>query len=283
MSDQITLPALPRQEGVEFRNVPGFPGYCVGSDGAVWSFLRRGPRGGPGIGGCRFLDAGRPMRRHYGRYVEVSLRLPGDQKFRLAVHRLVLEAFVGPCPDGMEACHIDGDSWNNSLSNLRWDTPLANARDRKRHGSHCCGERAPNHKLTATDVREIRRLTADGRTALLAVARRFGVSKDHVERIRDRTVWRHLEEEMPDQIGRGAGVKIAIREDPSAGIVRAYLSSMDDRDYTEVATVSVALLRACPDAFDAWKAMLTAALGHMLRETGHTPLGFFEVRPEEKN
>jgi hypothetical protein len=84
-------------------------------------------------------------------------------------------------------------------------------------------------------------------------------------------------------VPKQTGVKIAIRQDDEAGIVRAYLSSMDDRDYAEVATVSVALLRACPDAFDAWKAMLTAALGHMLRETGHAPLGFFEVRPEEKN
>jgi hypothetical protein len=84
-------------------------------------------------------------------------------------------------------------------------------------------------------------------------------------------------------VPKQAGVKIAIREDPSAGVVRAYLSSMDGRDRTEVATVSVALLRTCPDAFDAWKAMLTAALEHMLRETGHDVLGFFDVVPHETN
>lgn len=84
---------------------------------------------------------------------------------------------------------------------------------------------------------------------------------------------------MPTQ----AGVKIAIRTDDAAGVVRAYLSSIDDRERTEVATVSVALLRACPDAWGAWKAMLAAALDHMLRETGHDVRGFLDVVPHEKN
>ena len=37
------------------------------------------------------------------------------------VDRLVLSAFVGPCPPGMDAYHIDGNLENNKLSNLRWD------------------------------------------------------------------------------------------------------------------------------------------------------------------
>lgn len=68
------------------------------------------------------------------------------------VHRLVLEAFVGPCPKGMEACHNDGDPTNNLLSNLRWDTHEANVADTKRHGrnrslnvTHC----PQGHEYTA--------------------------------------------------------------------------------------------------------------------------------------
>jgi hypothetical protein len=52
------------------------------------------------------------------------------------VHTLVLTAFVGPRPDGMECCHNDGDCTNNHLSNLRWDTPSENAFDKVRHGTH---------------------------------------------------------------------------------------------------------------------------------------------------
>lgn len=50
------------------------------------------------------------------------------------VHRLVLMAFVGPCPEGMVTCHNDGDPANNHLTNLRWDTVSENARDVVRHG-----------------------------------------------------------------------------------------------------------------------------------------------------
>jgi hypothetical protein len=51
------------------------------------------------------------------------------------IHRLVLEAFVGPCPDGMQCRHLDGDRANNCLSNLAWGTPEENQRDRIRHGT----------------------------------------------------------------------------------------------------------------------------------------------------
>ncbi|MGP9622564.1 NUMOD4 motif-containing HNH endonuclease [Corynebacterium sp. AOP34-AQ2-28] len=51
------------------------------------------------------------------------------------VHRLVLEAFVGPCPEGMEACHNNGDRGDPRLANLRWDSASENQRDRRRHGT----------------------------------------------------------------------------------------------------------------------------------------------------
>jgi hypothetical protein len=76
-------------------------------------------------------------------------------------------------------------------------------------------------------------------------------------------------------------MKVAIRQDDDAGLIRAYFSSLDDRERVEVATLSVALARACPGTLDAWKEMLRAAMEHALRETGHTPLGFVEVRPHE--
>jgi hypothetical protein len=59
----------------------------------------------------------------------------GDRKTR-AVHRLVLEAFVGPRPEGLAACHNNGDCTDNRLANLRWDTVSANHLDRVIHGTH---------------------------------------------------------------------------------------------------------------------------------------------------
>jgi hypothetical protein len=45
------------------------------------------------------------------------------------IHTLVLTAFVGPRPDGKEACHWNDKSYDNRLSNLRWDTRSHNMND----------------------------------------------------------------------------------------------------------------------------------------------------------
>lgn len=51
-------------------------------------------------------------------------------------HRAVLLAFIGPCLDGMECCHNNGDPLDNRLENLRWDTRQANTIDKINHGKH---------------------------------------------------------------------------------------------------------------------------------------------------
>jgi HNH endonuclease/NUMOD4 motif len=57
------------------------------------------------------------------------------------VHQLVMEAFVGPRPEGLEVRHLDGHHRNNQLANLEYGTHAENMRDRVRHGRQ--GRRAP--------------------------------------------------------------------------------------------------------------------------------------------
>lgn len=52
------------------------------------------------------------------------------------IHVAVLESFVGPRPEGLEARHLDDDPTNNNLSNLAWGTRLENMLDRVRNGIH---------------------------------------------------------------------------------------------------------------------------------------------------
>jgi len=78
------------------------------------------------------------------------------------VHRLVLEAFVGPCPEGMEACHNNGDSEDNRLVNLRWDTKVANEKDKERHGTKPVGLQVGGARFSAADIAEMRRLKDKG-------------------------------------------------------------------------------------------------------------------------
>lgn len=59
-----------------------------------------------------------------------------NESIHRTIHTLVLRAFAGPPPPGMEGCHWDGNPANNHLDNLRWDTRSANTLDRVRHGTH---------------------------------------------------------------------------------------------------------------------------------------------------
>lgn len=52
-------------------------------------------------------------------YLKVNLSRDGKAETRYT-HRVVLESFVGACPDGMEVDHIDNDKSNNALTNLRY-------------------------------------------------------------------------------------------------------------------------------------------------------------------
>jgi hypothetical protein len=58
------------------------------------------------------------------------------QRKALTVHRLVLEAFVGPRPANYECRHLDGDKTNNRISNISWGTRRENQLDNVRHGTH---------------------------------------------------------------------------------------------------------------------------------------------------
>lgn len=74
-----------------------------------------------------------------GRNPQVWLKR--DKTFRTAnPGRLVLEAFVGPCPYGMECCHYDDNPFNNKVDNLRWGTTQENALDKVRNDRGFLGE-----------------------------------------------------------------------------------------------------------------------------------------------
>ena len=113
----------------------------------------------------------------YG-HLAVGLKRNGS-RITVRVHRLVLEAFVGPCPEGMEGCHNDGDASNNALSNLRWDTSSANKQDMIRHGTNYMLNRTRcpyGHPLDAPNVMAYAART--GRRGCLACSR----ARAHIQR-----------------------------------------------------------------------------------------------------
>lgn len=118
-----------------WRPVPGWEGlYEVSDQGRVRSMARKVWQ--TGRWGTRFQRrvTGRILKPGIVRgYERVVLQDDGSTE-NVAVHRLVLLAFVGPCPEGMEACHANDDRRDNRLANLRWDTKSANCLDRTRNG-----------------------------------------------------------------------------------------------------------------------------------------------------
>jgi hypothetical protein len=65
----------------------------------------------------------------------LSVVLSRNSKVKcVQVHVAVLEAFRGFRHPGQETRHLDGDSRNNRLRNLRWGTPAQNIADKVKHG-----------------------------------------------------------------------------------------------------------------------------------------------------
>lgn len=113
--------------------VPGYEGlYSVSDQGRVRAEAKVTLRNGIVQPRKQRMLSPVPLPRGH---LKVRLVREGHTKAFL-VHRLVLLAFVGPCPEGMEGCHLDDDPANNHLSNLRWDSRSANMHDRVRNGRH---------------------------------------------------------------------------------------------------------------------------------------------------
>lgn len=186
-------------ETVEYRDIPGCPGYRVGNDGSLWTAVVRDVvlvgGGLPGLRGSRVRvgDEWRKMRTRPNKkgYLTVIVRV-GGRKRTLKVHRTVLLAFVGPCPDGMEACHGPGGKLDNRLANLRWDTSASNVADRYTHGETLKGEKNVKHKLTEQDVRDMRVIYRGGGISYRALAGMFGVTASTAHKAVVGLQWGHV-------------------------------------------------------------------------------------------
>lgn len=134
----------------EWRPVPGYEGrYDVSDRGRVRSHIQWNRKPTP-----RLLS---PSSHTKLPYKKVCLTDGRGSCSTLLVHRLVMMAFIGPCPDGMEVRHLDGDPTNNNLDNLRYGTRPQNQEDAVRHGTHhnASKDRCPQgHPYDASNTRQ---------------------------------------------------------------------------------------------------------------------------------
>lgn len=127
------------------------------------------------------------------RYFNVRLCGIGDDKTK-KVHRLVAAAFIGPCPDGMQVNHIDGNVHNNTVRNLEYVTPKMNAIHARDTGlrTDINGEAIGTSVLTTEDVRLILHMRAASTAGMNRIAKAIGISKTTAQRIVRGRNWKHV-------------------------------------------------------------------------------------------
>jgi len=177
-----------------WKRIVGFPGYEVSNWGRIrsWRPIRNNA---PTPNEPRTMKLGTDSRG----YSLIVLRTSDGRSTEL-VHRLVLLAFIGPCPPNMEARHLDGVRDNCCLDNLEWSTHVDNCADKRRHGTSQTGERHGSrtkpwrtpkgeahgmHKLSASQVSQIRNSSSKTRE----IASSFGIHPSTVLRIRSGRLW----------------------------------------------------------------------------------------------
>ena len=155
----------------------------VDDEGRVWRVCRRHGRPGQPY-------AAIPCEPHRAEWLNtsgnvcVSVNCNRRQVTSLA-HRLVYRAHKGPIPAGFEVHHVDHDNRNNHP-----DNPIVLPAGR--HKSHHRSGIIISHKLTPDDVRDIRRMLADGST-IKAAAARYGVSLNCIIAIKKHRSWKNVE------------------------------------------------------------------------------------------
>lgn len=163
----------------------GLPEHRVGDDGSLW----------------RYRD------KEYGVYTKGWNRLKGysnkdgyslfhinyNKRSKVwKLHTLVLLAFVGKRPDGLECRHLNGDPSDNRLRNLVWGTPKENGRDKVHHGRLPRGEMLHNTTLSNQDVVKIREDYYDGAMSTPALSEKYGVDDATIYSIISGMTWKSV-------------------------------------------------------------------------------------------
>lgn len=230
---------------VKYKTIPGFPDYKAGTDGNIWS--KRGSTGKYRIPNSVISNIKKELKgtKLSMRQIAKRNKVSGEfvRKIRMGttrnvewkkveawknihgkrfqiylcnnkgqyvkrVSRLILETFVGPCPEGMECCHNNGNPEDNRLENLRWDTRSNNHLDKIKHGTMPHEACISQGKLTEKQIKQIRKtieplppgsckraLTPERRKRaklIIKFAEQFNVSRDTIYSVVNRKHWNHI-------------------------------------------------------------------------------------------
>lgn len=129
-----------------------------------------------------------------GGYKVVTLTDDKKNSKMRKIHKLIADAFLGECPEGMEVDHIDGNKLNSQLNNLEYVTHQENVQRARNLGlqRQIKGSEQWLAKLTEHQITEIREKHRRGiKQSVLAVE--YGVTQAAIYLIIKRINWKHVE------------------------------------------------------------------------------------------
>jgi hypothetical protein len=171
-------------DGETIRPVPGHEGrYSVTSHGRVFSHFYKKDH--------RTVELSQTTHPEGYKRVKFPLGYPGSH---IKVHRLVAMAFH-PNPKNLpQVNHIDGNKGNNHYLNLEWTDNSGNQRHAFDTGlqKSRAGEKHNQHKLTESQVYEIKSLLQSDGMTLARIGGMYGVSMHCIFDIKKGRSWTHL-------------------------------------------------------------------------------------------
>jgi ribosomal protein S25 len=110
----------------------------------------------------------------------------GKRPFRKSpgIHQLVTAAFLGPCPEGKQVNHKNGNKRDNRVENLEYLTPDENKAHAKRTGLLL----DRNRKVTAQIAADIRRQLQKG-VRLYTLAAKFHISYSLASKVKRNVIF----------------------------------------------------------------------------------------------
>lgn len=176
----VSIPG--KETGLQLKEIPSIPGYWASDDGKI--FIKPGEA---------WLEVNQSWPKKG--YKQVRVPIDGEKRCR-QVHRLVLEAFRGPCPAGMQGRHLNDIRGDNRLENLKWGTPKENGEDKVINGVQPWGEEHHKAIWSEAQVLEMRRLWNSG-WSLDQLQDKFGGLRPAIHHAVSGRTWTHLVSDDP--------------------------------------------------------------------------------------